>query len=265
VPTLVADSPENAEEREPMNVADVDRESGPYRKHIVAFADILGFKAMIDQVEAGTLHHGALNQCLSFSERLGRGTPKFTIMSDAIVISSELEARRTGLKSRPRWKPPTTEENLQRIFSMLNLLSTRFLRMGVFVRGAVTIGNLYHRGNVVYGDGLVKAYLLETNEAVFPRIIVSPELIPFAQTYQIRRHGDEHSFLHILSALEEMQDADENTRKYHRLAFTQMRNTIETRLKECAEEQRIYKKIRWFAEYWNRYCPDLPELSKIKI
>ena len=205
-----------------MSVAGVDRD---YRKHIVAFVDILGFKAMIDQIEAGTLHHGFLNQCLSFSERLGRGQLKFTIMSDAIVISREFEARRTKIAGRPRWKPFTTEENVKGIFSTLSLLSISFLRMGVFVRGAVTIGNLYHRGNVVFGDGLVKAYLLETNKAVFPRIIVSPELLPFAPNYKIRRYGDKHSFIHILDALEEMQDADEDTRKYHRHAFMQMRNT----------------------------------------
>jgi hypothetical protein len=248
-----------------MNVADADRESRFYRKHIVAFADILGFKAMIDQVEAGTLDHGFLSQCLGFSVRLGRRQPKFTIMSDAIVISAEFETRRTKLAGRPRWKPPTAEENVKHIFAMLSYLSIGFLRMGVFVRGAVTIGNLYHQGNVVFGDGLVKAYLLETNEAVFPRIIVSPELLPFAPDYRIRRYGDEHSFIHILNALEEMQDADEDTRKHHRHAFIQMRNTIQARLEECAGEQRIYKKVRWFAEYWNRCCPDLPELSKIKI
>ncbi len=249
-----------------MNAATVDPEPRIYTRHIVAFVDILGFKAMIDQVEHGTLHPDLLNECLSFSESLGALTPRCTttIMSDAIVLSHVFDTRRTKSSGHLCW---STEEKVQNILEMLTLLSFRFLRLGVFVRGAVTIGNLYHRGNVVFGDALVKAYLTETNKAVFPRIIVSPEVLPFAPHSMIRRHGDEHSFIHILHVLDDLQEMDEGTRTIFRGKFRKIRNAIQTRLEECSE-QKIYQKIRWFAEYWNSCCPDLPdlpELSKIKI
>jgi len=249
-----------------MENVEKSEQSRSYAKHIVAFVDILGFKDLIDQVESGKLHYGFLNQCFALSEKLGRGNSKFTLMSDAVVISSKVADQTKPPGSPPRWKPPTIEDKISDIFSTLNFLSIMFLRMGIFVRGAITIGNLYHRGNIVFGDGLVKAYLLETKKAKFPRIIVSPELLPFVPPAELRRLGDEHPFLHILAGLEEIQSSDKATQKYHRNAFVQMRKTIQTGLKETAKQPGVFEKIHWFAEYWNSCCPNLPRYpSKIKL
>lgn len=48
---------------------------------------------------------------------------------------------------------------------------------GILIRGAITIGNLYHKSGVILGKGMIEAYHLELKSAVYPRIILSKTLI----------------------------------------------------------------------------------------
>lgn len=46
----------------------------------------------------------------------------------------------------------------------------------LLLRGAITKGNLFIRGNFVFGRGLVKVVELEETKAIFPRIIIDESL-----------------------------------------------------------------------------------------
>jgi hypothetical protein len=47
------------------------------------------------------------------------------------------------------------------------------LHMGFLTRGAIVVGDLFHRDNVIFGPALLEAYQIESREAFYPRIIVS--------------------------------------------------------------------------------------------
>lgn len=47
----------------------------------------------------------------------------------------------------------------------------------VLLRGGITIGDLYHDGNIVYGPAMNEAYLLESQKAVYPRVIADVHII----------------------------------------------------------------------------------------
>ena len=44
----------------------------------------------------------------------------------------------------------------------------------VFIRGALTFGEAVHTANEVYGPAIIRAYELERDVAVFPRVIIDP-------------------------------------------------------------------------------------------
>ncbi len=48
---------------------------------------------------------------------------------------------------------------------------------GIMIRGGVTIGDLYHRNNIVYGPAMIEAYRLESKCAIYPRIIMSEDML----------------------------------------------------------------------------------------
>ena len=69
-----------------------------------------------------------------------------------------------------------TITGLVHIFSSITDLSVRLLTEGLLIRGAVAKGPLYHKQSVMFGPALLDAYGLETNVAMYPRIVLSREV-----------------------------------------------------------------------------------------
>jgi hypothetical protein len=57
-------------------------------------------------------------------------------------------------------------------------LHAQLLYSGILTRGGISIGETIHQDDVLYGEGMLKAYHLESNAAVYPRIVVDPALLP---------------------------------------------------------------------------------------
>ena len=51
------------------------------------------------------------------------------------------------------------------------------LHLGFLARGAIVVGDLYHRDNVILGPALLEAHRIESREAFYPRVIVSQEVL----------------------------------------------------------------------------------------
>ena len=47
----------------------------------------------------------------------------------------------------------------------------------IVIRGGISFGNDYSDENMIFSMALVKAYLLETEKAIFPRIVIDDNLI----------------------------------------------------------------------------------------
>ena len=63
-----------------------------------------------------------------------------------------------------------------RITDQVPSLIRTLLRQGFLLRGAVTIGDLYHKGSVVFGAPLIEAVKLE-KKAEHPRILIAQNAI----------------------------------------------------------------------------------------
>lgn len=48
-----------------------------------------------------------------------------------------------------------------------------------FFRGAVAKGDFYCSAQVTFGEGLIDAYLAQENMSIYPRIIISDEVLKF--------------------------------------------------------------------------------------
>src|SRR5580658_7830841 len=56
---------------------------------------------------------------------------------------------------------------------LVSIIAGQALRLGFLIRGAATIGKLYHSQGVVFGEALIEAVQLEKRTAVYPRVILS--------------------------------------------------------------------------------------------
>ena len=52
-----------------------------------------------------------------------------------------------------------------------------FIKYDLYLRGGVSIGFHYEDDNIIFSDGLIKAYYLESKKSIYPRIILDEDLI----------------------------------------------------------------------------------------
>lgn len=138
-----------------------------YEDRVVAFVDILGFRSLVANLpESPSLHkhlHGALSTIKSMKSfagdsRTAQKELETSVFSDSIVISG----------------PPS--ELFTVIWTCVGL-QAKLLAFGVLTRGGISRGPTYHQEDLLYGEGMIKAYDLESKSAIYPRVVVDPTLV----------------------------------------------------------------------------------------
>lgn len=152
-----------------------------YEERLCLFLDILGFKAKIDdsvrdiaktpksaerQMTASRIHDAlsAISSAMNSSNfdlnpEL-KSSKQVSQFSDSIVVSYRLDER--GV-----------------VFDMLYdiyLLQIQMVQRGFLVRGAITVGKLFHDKHIVFGPALVEAAELE-KLAMYPRVILGQDIV----------------------------------------------------------------------------------------
>lgn len=154
------------------------------KKHLVAFLDILGFENHVEKylnpekesdkdilTKIKSAYQNALNSSiLDFFEKeyyKEQGLKiQYKQFSDCTCLSIPFSGN-------------SKEEDAFIICSFINLLREFYYTMidsDLLIRGGVAIGCHYEDDNIIFSEGLIKAYKLES-KAVFPRIILDDELV----------------------------------------------------------------------------------------
>lgn len=138
-----------------------------YEDRIVAFIDILGFGALVVSLaEQPELHERlfyALTHIKSYKmtsqmDNTAHSDLEVSVFSDSIVMSAE-------------------KHNFNRIIWASGWLHAQLLGSGILTRGGISFGKTVHTDDILYGEGMLKAYKIESNAAVYPRIVLDPALI----------------------------------------------------------------------------------------
>ncbi|MCS4292531.1 hypothetical protein M2375_000737 [Comamonas sp. BIGb0152] len=132
--------------------------------HFVAFLDILGFKAMVDEeVRVGSGKY--LDKLLRCHQKCSDifepdSTLRIIQFSDSIVISRPYEASKfvqfvTSIAEYQRY-----------------LLDEQLL-----CRGGVAVNQHFTNGTFTFSAGLIDAYDVESKTARYPRVVIKPDVI----------------------------------------------------------------------------------------
>lgn len=141
-----------------------------YRRSIFTFLDVLGFRELIRTKTAAEISELLTNiQEHTKPDDLNaeRLEMQFQTFSDCTVRAAPLDS------------PSNQEHPTGILFSeLLNLVHAqyRLLFDGYFMRGGVTIDDICFEGSIVFGPAMVKAYALESQFAVYPRIVIDPRV-----------------------------------------------------------------------------------------
>ncbi|NQU68474.1 MAG: hypothetical protein HQ510_11070 [Candidatus Marinimicrobia bacterium] len=185
-----------------------------YKNCFVAFLDILGFRTKVMETKDSSKNLEMLIEALKISGSFPSGGKK---------VSSEKGENRT-ISVQTRFFSDTMvlflqedPRDLSHLFLMTRYLQDSLWKNGICLRGAITIGDMYwtdDEKDITIGPALIEAYQLESEIAIFPRIIISeglnnyidvrnPSSEPFSQNCQLknmlRLDSDGTYFLDLLN------------------------------------------------------------------
>ncbi|KFN38722.1 MAG: hypothetical protein JU82_10410 [Sulfuricurvum sp. MLSB] len=219
-----------------------------YEDRIVIFLDVLGWGNLVEKSVENTdvltnIANIAYN-AKDMSENLNseKEFPLFsrvTNFSDSLVISLSID-----------------DLYPQRIEFFLMPLISAALHAGMFIRGGITRGAIYHDNNMVFGPALNKAYQLESKDANYPRIIIDESVHEICYKNKIeflknwRKINDDYFFYDFIYTLTQFI-FDSKTIVYEE-TINKLKQTIEENLNIHENDDRIYQKYIWLAKYFNQ-------------
>jgi len=148
----------------------------PYEHRFIAYIDILGWSEACRDPNNLTVVAEVARRLSelprSFSKRLKDELKKTKgVVADPIHQASEVVTFSDNLAvSTP------AGVNYTFFFKFLTFVCRDLLTQGFLTRGGVTVGNLCHRENMIFGPALIEAVTLE-REAIYPRLVCSHALI----------------------------------------------------------------------------------------
>lgn len=231
-----------------------------YGERIVAFIDILGFKNHILKTVDNLAYRQHLlrvmNKVVEIKAENDKGLlaqkslgKEVTIFSDCIVLSYPLDF----------------EGGLFHILIDLVHICLEMFSDKILFRGGITIGNIYHNDNIVFGPAMVEAYELEAKYAKHPRIILSKETIYKAiMAFNSSQHSleveweyignlikrddnDEFYFLDILSQYQEIECGE----TFINMLFI-LKDVIVEGINAYIKFPSILDKYLWLKDYFNQ-------------
>ncbi|MBU1230249.1 MAG: hypothetical protein KKA55_08065 [Proteobacteria bacterium] len=159
-----------------------------YKERIVIFIDILGYKKIVgntvnpdgsdnaDGLKLVESIHKIIDYFLEPDEdEKVEADIQISKFSDCIVISFD----------------HTSQSQIFYRVIALQWLLINLIFKGILCRGGIAIGKVFHTHAAIFGPALVNAYLLESKAAIYPRIIVSRDIVNLAGDYC--RDGHSHS------------------------------------------------------------------------
>jgi hypothetical protein len=220
----------------------IDNVEREFQVFYCAFLDMLGYKAksarfftnefnLPGRIQRATTT--ASTQRRIISAVVDTTDIRVEVFSDSIVI----------LK-------PVDDGGIVGVFLFASALAANLGLEGLFVRGGISIGKHSDEMTdsdfrVLTSEALQKAYLLESNKAGTPRILIDPELIPGLQHVERRmvaKDGDEF-ILHYANHVVNRQ-GDNLDDVYSEMCEIQ-------KAKNHTEDPAIRAKLQWLLDYYH--------------
>jgi hypothetical protein len=152
-----------------------------YTKSLVSYFDILGFRKIVAELSP--------DQVASKLQALARfsspGSAIAETFGNTFTNFSDLVLRTVPVEPNPRLEGGEGLlycELLELVFIQAELIAD-----GVLLRGSITFGDIFIDDKMVFGPALIRAYELEDQVAIAPRVIVDPEVFPLLEKYPVLR------------------------------------------------------------------------------
>lgn len=167
-----------------------------YTECYIAFLDMLGFKNLIS--------HGSCDEIAGIYAKFYNKKPMQAVYLGDRNIISENTTEKLNMKVMSDsicFYIDVNEPDALLCIIMSCIMFQYTLYQNdppIFLRGAIVRGNLYVNQDITFGPGLTQAYLLEENNAKYPRIILTKEILKFIDENSEKNDIDYASILKLI-------------------------------------------------------------------
>jgi len=153
-----------------------------------AFLDILGFKKLLERVENPAADDRDVESIISvlnfMAEEVvepayGSDLPVYTLTPDGVLEQELGDLRMISVSDSVIISAEHTPDGFKALCRKLTKVWIDLAWDGVFCRGAIAEGSLFHHSTIVFGSGYLKALELE-KAASMPRVVISAEAVQSA-------------------------------------------------------------------------------------
>lgn len=239
-----------------------------YRNRAVAFLDVLGFKQKLNdfELEAKSNHipenedavnangkyisqkaNDFINTFKLAISQLDEKKYRYYLFSDNICITSIQD---------------TSASDLQDLLLVIAKLYFEFAKRGYFLRGGIDYGLFIDEETLALGNPLANAYELETKKAVYPRIVLSQNLVDEFQGYDpqgekqfdyfysdaLIKDSCEIKFLNVF-----LQVFQSDYREDREAFFARFKTVILENLHANKSNETVFVKYKWLADQFNEF------------
>ena len=142
-----------------------------YNNYFVAFVDVLGFKNIIDSYSRDKVYE-------LFSRNFKRSIANIIKNGESLINGDEIHYK-TMSDSIVFYVKEDAKNALFGLLANCATFQASLLAMDtpILTRGGVSYGGFFIDGDIMFGPALTSAYLLESQNAKYPRIIMNHSLL----------------------------------------------------------------------------------------
>lgn len=208
------------------------------KKCVVAFVDLLGVSQKMEKGSIWTLDYMWVYYKIILDGLRSHDRLKIKVFSDNILICEEIDESNPSLA-------------VKEVLAVVDRIEMTLFNFGaLFLRGAVVVDDLHFSEDFVCGKGLVKAYLMERDSAINPRILIDSSVIDIVGTNgkYIMLDKDGLFFYNFLQACIDKG----GSRLRHKLGI--LCGNILANIKGHQSVASVINKMEWLINYFNEIC-----------
>jgi hypothetical protein len=244
-----------------------------YRKAIVTFIDILGFKEIVKTRPAAEIHE-ILSELADWSAGDARHIDDEGDVSIPVGLAGAIAFSDNVVRVCPIDSDEGGHGALFHELLSLVHVQAKLAERGIFLRGGMTVDDVHMSSGMVFGPGLVRAYELESSMAVYPRIVIDPVVIhALFENPAMRGHDDVEEDLEYVDDLVRQGEDGLFFVDYLKACRSELNNPgegFQLKLREHAafiteaaanfkQLTSVKQKYLWLARYHNAVVSETPD------
>lgn len=238
-----------------------------HRLSYCAFLDVLGFSARIRESYKNKTANKLLQEFHAiFDKRIDK--LKSEVDKSLLYFKSFSD---NVLLAHPRFSEDM-ESEFGFILWSISEYQFEMALQGFFIRGGLSVGQLFVDDNSVYGAALIDAYELESMVAVNPIVVLCDNTMRLVDQHLTYYHGEwapqaRHVLVnadgrYFINYLHECVIETDDGLELDTEALGIHRNQIEHALNQYAKQPSVFAKFSWLAAYHNHFCDSVSSFPR---